>query len=108
MSAVTLRFIQKKVTQLTINRELTQKEIQELKDGKFDPECYEHKSDVTEYYDYWESSEIELDEMEYGENNDYNMIVSIQDLNEYEEYLNKKKLKQDPTYIEPHGKPLFN
>lgn len=110
MAAIVLKFVQKKVIELTINRELTLKEIEEIKNGTFDPECYEHKSDVTSYDDYWESSDFEFEQMEFGADEDqtYDIIFNTDDLTEYEEYLDKQRLKQDPTYIEPHGKPLFN
>lgn len=102
--AVTLKFVQKKVVELTINRELTQKEIEEIKNGTFDPECYEYKSDV-DYDNYWESSDFEFEQMEYGKDEDqtYDVIFNTDDLTEYEEYLDKQRLKQDPT-----RKPLFN
>ncbi len=46
--------------------------------------------------------------MEFGADEDqtYDIIFNTDDLTEYEEYLDKQRLKQDPTYIEPHGKSI--
>ena len=107
MAKVILKFKSTKTTELTFDRELTEEEIDAIEKGTFNPDEYDDYGDKESedvHYNDFDNFELDFDQMEFGEGDDYEIIYSTQDMDDYKSYIKKE---EDPEYIRPHGSSLF-